>query len=285
MQQTVTCSPACESHSSLLLRCSLLEKAEKRKRKKEHSKEAEKRHKLEAKNHLPTDGSFLEQFLKGAIGAVEGKEASAAAAGSAAANSTAAAAAAAAPAEPASAASSSDATASAAAAESPSATTISADPQVVDVASMRVGSVSVKLRSMGEIRDVMRPAIEELYAALKAQGVTATGPLTSYYPQGITDGTAFELRVCAPIPAEASVTPLGRFSPSEIPSGRVARLDYTGPLEGLSDAWARLTAWIKGESQLSAMRGLYETYSKGFAETKDTEKHVTQLNRFVALQQ
>ena len=79
--------------------CVCAEKAEKRKRKKEHARETEKRTKLEASNAIANDGSFLEQFLK------QQQQAAAAAAATTSASSSASTSSSAAAATPASAAS------------------------------------------------------------------------------------------------------------------------------------------------------------------------------------
>jgi hypothetical protein len=90
----------------------------------------------------------------------------------------------------------------------------------------------------------------------------------------------YALRFLRRLPSPLSAVSLqAKFPP------RVACLEYVGPLAGLISAWARFHPWIRAQEKLSALPKFDETYTVGWADTSEQEKHTTQLNRFVALQQ
>ena len=49
------------------------------------------------------------------------------------------------------------------------------------------------------------------------------------------------------VPVSAPVSPAGRVKPGELPGARVARKVYTGPYEGLDEAWGAFDGWMKAQ--------------------------------------
>jgi effector-binding domain-containing protein len=94
-----------------------------------------------------------------------------------------------------------------------------------------------------ELPGVMGPAIDELMAAVKAQGITPTGPLFNHYLS--MDSGMFDFEVGVPISSE--VAPTGRVRPGELPAARVARATYTGPYSGLHHAWREFDAMARAQ--------------------------------------
>jgi hypothetical protein len=65
----------------------------------------------------------------------------------------------------------------------------------------------------------MPPAIQELMAALEAQGIRATGPLFNHYLS--MDSGLFDFEVGLPV--SAPVASMGRVRPGELPAAKVVR--------------------------------------------------------------
>ena len=125
-----------------------------------------------------------------------------------------------------------------------------------------------------EIQNVMGPGIMELMSTLGSQGVSPAGPLFSHHLRmdpGIFD---FEIGV----PVVAPFTPAGRVEEGQLPSATVARTVYSGPYEGLGEAWGEFGEWIASEGHESAA-DLWECYLSGPESGTDSSKWQTQLNR------
>src|SRR3954468_5857145 len=107
------------------------------------------------------------------------------------------------------------------------------DPLHVTESPARIAAVIRVKVPQRELPGVMGPAIDELMAAIKAQGITPTGPLFNHYLS--MEGGMFDFEVGVPV--SAPITPTGRVRPGELPAARVARATYHGPCEGLHNAW------------------------------------------------
>ena len=126
-----------------------------------------------------------------------------------------------------------------------------------------------------EIQQVMGPAHQELFAALAAQGVKATGAWFSHHFR--MDPATFDFEVGVPV--SAPVTPTGRVTNSQLPAAaRVARTVYHGGYEGLGAAWGEFEGWIAREGHKAAPE-LWEIYAAGPESGSDPAGWRTELNR------
>lgn len=125
-----------------------------------------------------------------------------------------------------------------------------------------------------EMRNAMGSAMQELMATLAAQGIQPAGPLFSHHFR--MDPAVFDFEVGAPV--DAPVSPVGRVEAGELPAARVVRNVYTGPYEGLGDAWGEFGAWISAQGHRPAP-DLWERYVAGPESGPDPATWRTELNR------
>ena len=125
-----------------------------------------------------------------------------------------------------------------------------------------------------EIRSVAGPAIAEVMTAVHKQGVGPAGPVFSHHYRMSPETFDFEVGV----PVTESVEAAGRVEPSELPAATVARCIYTGPYEGLGEAWGEFGAWIKANN-LTPAEDLWEIYLAGPDSSPDPDRWLTELNR------
>ena len=119
----------------------------------------------------------------------------------------------------------------------------------------------------------MDPAIQEILAVLKHQGLHPSGPMYSYHLRRPSDTFDFELG----FPVSKEIKPRGRVVPGILPTERVARTVYQGPYEGLAQAWGLLNEWVVKEGHQGAGR-FWECYLNNPDEAGDTSNYRTELN-------
>jgi len=125
-----------------------------------------------------------------------------------------------------------------------------------------------------DIRQVMGPGLQEVLAAIAAQGLRPAGPWLTHhlrFPPGHFD---FEIGVPVPRPIAAA----GRVAPGELPATRVARTVLRGGYEGLGAAWQELDAWVRAQGHTPA-EDLWEVYAKGPESGLDPSQWRTELYR------
>lgn len=125
-----------------------------------------------------------------------------------------------------------------------------------------------------EIGEVMGPGMEELMAAIAAQGIAPAGPIFSHHLR--MDPVVFDFEIGIPIASPVSAA--GRVKAGELPAATVARTIYQGPYEGLGPAWGELGAWITAEGHKPAPN-LWECYVAGPESSPDPAAWRTELNR------
>ncbi|CAN5246479.1 hypothetical protein BH11PSE10_BH11PSE10_02170 [soil metagenome] len=119
----------------------------------------------------------------------------------------------------------------------------------------------------------MGPAIQELLAAVQAQGLAPTGPWFTHHLRRPSD--TFDFEVCVPV--AAAVRPVGRVAAGQLPAAaRAAQAIYSGPYEGLADAWPQLFAWVAAQG-LRPTAELLETYLRGPQSSDDPAEWRTEL--------
>jgi effector-binding domain-containing protein len=128
-----------------------------------------------------------------------------------------------------------------------------------------------------EIRNVMGPGLDELRAAVAAQGVAAAGPWFTHHLR--MDPGTFDFEICVPVTGPVRAT--GRVKASEWPVTTVARTVYHGPYEGLSAAWGEFDAWIAAKGHAPGP-DLWERYVAGPESGPDPDTWRTEFSRPLA---
>ncbi|MGV3661035.1 MAG: GyrI-like domain-containing protein [Prosthecobacter sp.] len=128
-----------------------------------------------------------------------------------------------------------------------------------------------------EIQQVMGPAIHEVIAAAQAQGAGPTGPVFAHH-FGMTPGI-FNFDVG--VPTSKEMAPVGRVQPGGLPAASIVRTVYTGPYEGLGQAWGDFQDLVEGEGWTLGPN-LWERYLEGPESGRDDSTYRTELNQTVA---
>jgi effector-binding domain-containing protein len=149
-------------------------------------------------------------------------------------------------------------------------------PKIMETAEQMTALIPLVV-PRAEIRAVMGPAIREVYAALAAQGIPPAGPWFTHHRRRPTE--TFDFDVCVPV--AATVAEAGRVKPGRLPAARVARTVYSGPYEGLPDAWGEFCAWIEANGH-TPRAALWECYLDGPESSPDPATWRTELNRPLA---
>jgi effector-binding domain-containing protein len=125
-----------------------------------------------------------------------------------------------------------------------------------------------------EMQTAMGPAIGEVFGAVSSQGLVPAGPWFNHHFAQPSD--VFDFGVCVPVPSP--ITPTGRVVASVRPVYDVVRTTYTGPYEGLGDAWQQFMELIANENHQCA-DDFWECYVTGPESESDANSYVTELNR------
>ena len=119
----------------------------------------------------------------------------------------------------------------------------------------------------------MDPAIKEIIKVLTDQGTQPAGPMFSYHYRRPSDTFDFEIG----FEVAKAIEPSGRVMNSKLPAVKVARAVYTGPYEGLAQAWGELQKWVR-EQKLAETGRFWECYLTNPVEVTDPQKYRTELN-------
>jgi effector-binding domain-containing protein len=125
-----------------------------------------------------------------------------------------------------------------------------------------------------EIRNVMGPGLDEVKAAVAAQGVAAEGPWFTHHLTFDPQTFDFEIHVPVTAPVQAE----GRVKPGEWPAMKVARAVYRGRYDWLPTAWVEFNAWVSAEG-LKPAPDLWEVYASGPDASPDPAAWRTELYR------
>jgi len=146
-------------------------------------------------------------------------------------------------------------------------------PHITDVAAQTIAFIPITV-PRDQIQEVMGPGIQEVMAAVNAQGIPITGPWFTHHLR-MSPGI-FDFKICFPV--ASPVTPVGRVQAGERRAAKVARTIYHGPYEGLGDAWGEFIDWIESQG-LSPAEDLWECYAAGPESSSDPADWRTELNR------
>lgn len=147
------------------------------------------------------------------------------------------------------------------------------NPEILDVPAQATALIRLTI-PREEIGQVMGPALQELMAAVKEQGVGPTGPWFCHHLRMVPDIFDFECSV----PVSAPVAPTGRVQAGERPAATVARTVYHGGYEGLGDGWSQLMDWIDASGNKPGP-SLWEVYVVGPDSGLPEAQWQTELNR------
>jgi effector-binding domain-containing protein len=145
-------------------------------------------------------------------------------------------------------------------------------PHIVQSAALRTAAIAVVI-ARNEIEQVFPPAVNELLAAMREQGIEPAGPLFSYHRK--MPGEVFDMEIGFPV--DDDVKTQGRVVASALPALKVVRTIYRGPMEGLSAAWGELKSWVAAQG-LATRPFIWENYLVGPGNTPDPSAWQTELN-------
>lgn len=146
-------------------------------------------------------------------------------------------------------------------------------PRIVQTEPQRVACLPLVV-SRADIRHVMGPGLDEVLAAMAAQGHRPAGPWLTHHLR--MDPESFDFEICVPV--DADIVPVGRVRPGMLRAAAVARTVYHGDYEGLADAWGELMTWIEAQA-LTPADDLWECYTIGPETSDDPADWRTELNR------
>lgn len=149
-------------------------------------------------------------------------------------------------------------------------------PEIVDSPAQKIAFIHVTA-PRAEIMPAMHAGLEELGAALKAQGIPPAGPWFTHHTRRPNE--SFDFRICFPV--ERDVQPVGRVEPGVREAARVARTVYGGDYSGLPGAWAEFMTWVEAEG-LDTREDLWERYVVGPDSSARPEEWRTEMNRPLA---
>lgn len=146
-------------------------------------------------------------------------------------------------------------------------------PEITNLPARDIAVIHLKIPH-AEMMTAFGPGVQELMAALAAQGVAPVGPVFAHHHRITKEGFDFDLGCAVGRP----VTPSGRMKPARWPAQRVARTVYHGGYEGLPTAWGEFDTWMKAQ-RLTQAADLWESYVDGPHSGPDQSKWRTELVR------
>lgn len=145
-------------------------------------------------------------------------------------------------------------------------------PEIVSTAEILSAAIHLTIPGR-DMPKYMDPAIQEILKTLADQGMQPSGPMFSYHYRRPSDTFDFEIG----FQVARSIKPSGRVMNSKLPAVKVARAVYTGPYEGLAQAWGELQNWVRVRELLETGR-FWECYLTNPVEVKDPKNYRTELN-------
>jgi effector-binding domain-containing protein len=146
-------------------------------------------------------------------------------------------------------------------------------PQIVQTSEQHYAALHLIVPS-AEIQKAMGPGIQEVYAAVGAQGIQSSGPWFTHHFKRPDE--FFDFEICVPV--SSPIAAAGRVEPGLWPSIRVARTVYHGDYGGLGAAWGEFEEWIAANG-LNEAKDLWERYLVNPDSSKNPGDWRTELNR------
>lgn len=146
-------------------------------------------------------------------------------------------------------------------------------PRILEASRVEAAVIPITCRRE-DMPKLFGPAVMELFRVLDAQSIESIGAVFAHHLHMSPDEFVFELGVEVPAPVE----PSGRVRPGSLPAGRVAHVTYTGPYEGLHEAWGQFEAKLRVQ-RLEWRPDLWEHYVFGPDKTANPADFRTELYR------
>jgi effector-binding domain-containing protein len=133
-----------------------------------------------------------------------------------------------------------------------------------------------------DIQSVMGPAIQEIIATLKAQNIAIAGPMFAHHFLTGECSDNFDFEVGFPTTTATTTTTTvanqGRVKSSNVPfAAKTAKVTYTGPYEGLHQAWSDFGDQLATDRCSRLGTSMWEVYTVGPETTDDTAQWQTDL--------
>jgi effector-binding domain-containing protein len=149
-------------------------------------------------------------------------------------------------------------------------------PQIIQTSDQLAAIIPITV-PREQIMEVMMPGLNEIMAAVKAQGIGPAGVWFTHHLR--IEPEIFDFEICVPV--TAPVKPVGRVIPGVWPGMKVIRTVYHGSYEGMGDAWGEFESWIEAQD-LKGTQDLWERYLVGPEVGPDGSLYRTELNRPLA---
>jgi effector-binding domain-containing protein len=146
-------------------------------------------------------------------------------------------------------------------------------PQIIQTSAQLTACIHFTI-PRDEITNAFGAGVDELIAAIIAQGIAPIGSIFTHHLRRPTDTFNFELCIQVSAPINAA----GRVSPSQRPAIKVAQTVYHGAYDGLPDAWGEFMHWIKTKGH-TPTQDLWECYITGPHSSSDPTTWLTELNQ------
>ena len=146
-------------------------------------------------------------------------------------------------------------------------------PNIVETVALPMAFLHLTVPT-SEIQKVMIPGLNEVKAAVAAQGVAEAGPWFTHHLVKPKD--TFNFEICVPV--AAPIVAAGRVQAGTWPAMKVVRTVYRGDYSGLSGGWGEFESWISKNGYKTAP-DLWERYLTGMEAGPDPANWRTELNR------
>jgi effector-binding domain-containing protein len=149
-------------------------------------------------------------------------------------------------------------------------------PEIIETKAQHTAVIHLTI-PRSEMMHVFGPAVQELVAALTAQGMPPAGSAFAHHLKMGPGTFDFELGFTTPSP----VTPSGRVKPGHWPAQKTVHAVYAGPYEGLPAAWDAFMGWMKA-NDVAPAPDLWEHYAVGPHSSPNPADWRTELYRPLA---
>ncbi len=148
-------------------------------------------------------------------------------------------------------------------------------PEIIELAAQPTAVIRLTI-PRGDMMKRFDPTVQEVLAALKAQGVTPAGPVFVHYLSLPTEIFDFELG----FPTVRAIAAAGNVYPALQPAQKIIRTVYTGPFAGMPSAWGVFQQHILAKKYRYA-QAFREAYLNDPNLVSDPTQYQTELTRIL----